>query len=161
MQQASWDGPHDWCVFPERSWEDTVKLAFVPPSTESTGNLWAIFFRWGYIHTFVTPSKAEAQTSLRYPLPFLHPRSLMLKWTGSCYSHYLKVMMRVNKFHAASTQSWGIRNKLHQWLGLLWAVPLVTEMVDPSNCKVASPCQRLTSWFFLHVSSLTVLQFCP
>jgi len=45
-----------------------------------------------------------------------------------------------------------ISEKLQQWLGLFWVVLLVTKTLDPSNCKVTSPCQRpLPLTFCVHL----------
>lgn len=66
--------------------------------------------------------------SLWCPLPLLHLMASHFEWTGSCFSHYLKVMKRVNKFHALAPTVLSVREKPEQWLGLFWVVQLVTSL---------------------------------
>lgn len=94
------------CMFsqrdPENAWSRL--LAFFPsPLTESTSNSRAVFFAGAtrMLLLLLPRQEQRCHCSAYSSLPCLLASS-WCKQAPAIYSHYLKVMMRVNKFHAAS-----------------------------------------------------------
>lgn len=130
------------------SWSDPENarprlLAFLSPLTESTSKSQAIFFCWGYIHALITSSQAGAQMSHRRSLPLPHLlASHLSRQAPAIYNHYLKVMMRVNKFHAAGTNCPAVSEK---------AAAVITAVLG-ACCWWLRPCTPVMTKWPLHAN---------
>lgn len=145
-----------WRVFSQRDLEHARSrwLAFFPPPlTESTSNSRAVFFA-GATRTLLLLLPRQEQRchcSAYSSLPCLLA-SHWSKQDPAIYSHYLKVMMRVNKFHAASgTNCPEVTKKNAAVIRAALGDVAGDWDLGPSNCSVASSCQCPSPWSFLHV----------